>query len=345
MVSKWCDSIQASSRKMNYKEAKLILDEIKSANNILVGCHRGPDMDCIGSATAVASVLEEMGKKATIVCNSKVPEDLYFLNKTKEIKQLTDFSSLDYSIYDLFIVLDSSSWQMIANNPKVEKPNLKMMVIDHHKTNDKFGDINLVDPDVTSVGELLYYVFEDWGVEINKEIAQSLLTGILGDTGIFAYPGSGRETFKVVQDLMTHGANKDEIILYTYRTRDMGLVKFIGKIVEAMEVDKQHGFVWSAIPYSVYEEYGKPESGKEVAASMFIQSVKDTDFGFILVEIDKKDYSVSFRSRTGFDISGMAVELGGGGHAAAAGARVKAESFEEAVEKVLEVSRKHAKKA
>lgn len=328
---------------MNYKESAAILKEVKKAKNILIACHRGPDMDSVGSALAMAGTIKKMGKNVVVVCTSKIIDDLKFLDGAKEIIEQVNFGRFDYSKYDLFIIPDASSWQMITDNPEAQMPKMKIIAIDHHKTNEKFGYINLVEPKVTSVGELLYFVFKDWKIAIDKNVATSLLTGILGDTGVFMYPGSGNSTFKITQELISKGADKDEIVLRTYRTRSFKIFKFLGEILDRMEIDTKNKFVWSAVPFEIYEKYDKPENGKEVAASMVMQSVEGTDFGFVMVEIDRNHFSISFRSRTGFDVSPLAERLGGGGHAAAAGARIRATSFDGAVLKVLEVARKYAK--
>ena len=146
---------------MNYKESAKILKEIKNAKKILVNCHRGPDSDSVGSAIALSRVIKELDKDATIICPSDIPADLMFLDGADRVKRV-NFSSFDFSNYDLFFIIDSSTYAMVTGLKDNDKPSINTVVIDHHISNEKFGKINLVDAKTTSTGEILYKVFEDW---------------------------------------------------------------------------------------------------------------------------------------------------------------------------------------
>lgn len=328
---------------MNYQESQQILDEVKKANKILLNCHRGPDSDSVGSSLAMQSVLKKIGKESLIICPSEVPEDLLFLEGAEKIKTV-EFNSFNFQDYDLFLTMDSSTYGMVSGDMELKLPDIKTVVIDHHYTNAGFGSINLIDSKMTSTAELLFNVFKDWDIEFDSDISTKLLTGILGDTGCFQYAGVGKATLDVAGELLGFGANKDQIVLNIYRSIDFSSIKFWGKVIENMEHDKENRFVWSAIPNSTYQEYGADSSAKEDVANLFAPVIKDTDFGVIMVESDKDVLSVSFRSRSNFDVSKIAEEVGGGGHIRAGGARVEGK-FEEAVEKVLNACRKYAKKS
>jgi len=101
---------------MNYKESKEILAEIKKAETILLNCHRGPDPDSIGSALALYGALKKLGKKVVIICPSdELPRNMKFLKNYGKILKGVDFAKFDFSKFDLFIVLDSSSWGMVSD--------------------------------------------------------------------------------------------------------------------------------------------------------------------------------------------------------------------------------------
>jgi len=327
---------------MNYKESVEILKEIKKAKSILVNCHRSPDPDSVGSALAMQRVLTNLGKTAKVIYpGEELQKHLSFLNGFEKI-ELVDFSTFDFSKYDLFIVLDSSSWYMVSGNKEIPLPKIPMFVIDHHLTNEKYGKINLVDEKVTSTGELLYKVFEDWETRIDDKTASSLLTGIIGDTGVFRYPGKNWPTLDVAGKLMKAGADKDMIVFNLYSSSDISLVKFWGEVLRRMELDKEHKFVWCAIPYEKYLELQSMKLGRESAAGQFLAIVNGTDFGILMVEDKKDSLSISLRSRTGFDTTRIALALGGGGHIYASGAKIEGMGFNQAVDKVLETARRLA---
>ncbi len=144
--------------------------------------------------------------------------------------------------------------------------------------------------------------------------------------------------------LIELGADKDEIVKNIYRNINFTEIKLWGKFIENMEIDSEFNFVWSAMPYEIYKEYGEPYSAKEDVANLFFPIVKGTNFGMVMVEMEEKLLSVSFRSRSDFDVSEIAKKLEGGGHKAAAGARIEGLDFDAAVTKVLETARKYAKK-
>ena len=141
---------------------------------------------------------------------------------------------------------------------------------------------------------------------------------------------------------MDAGADKDKIIYNIYRNIDFKEVKMWGKFIESMKIEDN--FVWSAISLSTYRDFGEYPYAKEDVANLFFPIVKGTDFGIVMVETNEGVLSVSFRSRSGFDVSKIAEEVGGGGHKAAAGARIEGLLFDEAVRKVLTAARKYVKK-
>ena len=223
---------------MNYAKSSEILEKINGVDRILINCHRNPDPDSIGSALALFNVLSKIGKEVEIICPTKpyLPT-LGFLKNYEKIKTV-NFSKFDFSKHQLLIILDSSSWDVVADSHEFAPPKIPVAVIDHHRTNKKFGDINLVDESVTSTGELLFQVFEDWGVAIDREIATALLTGIIGDTGTFSYPGVGAQTLKTAGVLIKKGADKDKIVQQVFRTVDFKLVQFWGEVMSNAKLDK-----------------------------------------------------------------------------------------------------------
>ncbi|MGB6882119.1 MAG: bifunctional oligoribonuclease/PAP phosphatase NrnA [Microgenomates group bacterium] len=324
---------------MKYKESRQIFKEIKGAGKIVINCHRGPDPDSVGSALALYQVLQSLDKEVEVICPDNLLDSYRFLRFSEKVKRI-NFEKFDFSSFDLFIVLDSADWGMVTGNISISQPDIKTIVIDHHRTNRGFGKINLIDSKASSTAEVLYLLFEDWEVKITEDIASALLAGIIGDTGVFQFPGASVRTLAIAKDLMEKGADKNEIIFNIYNSLDFNLIKFWGEILLRMEKDEKERFVWSAIPLKVYDEFSRPESAKETAATMFSRVVKDTDFGMIIIEKKEKTTAVSLRSRTDFDVSKIAVALGGGGHKLAAAAEIEGLKFDKAVDKILKTARK-----
>lgn len=230
---------------MNYKESKKILSEIKKVEKILVNCHRVPDADSIGSAQAMRKVLENMGKEVTVICPTSIPGNLDFLTKYGEIHRV-NYEKFNFSEYDLFIMLDSASRKQVTGIIDASLPEIKIINIDHHKTNSKYGFLNLIEDKATSTAEIVYKIFQDWGVKMDKDVASTLLAGIIADTGVFRFPGVGKEVFEIASDLMDY-ANKDMIIKKLYQNYDLEQIKLWAEIIGRIEVDEKHRFAWSAV--------------------------------------------------------------------------------------------------
>src|SRR3989344_6757104 len=182
--------------------APAILGAIKKSKNILLHCHPYPDPDSIGSVLAMSCVLKKMGKKVTaIIGDSNYPDNLACLPNRGWIVP-RQYSQIDLGKFDLFIILDSSSPSQVSQLVDVIFPkNMKTIVIDHHRTNEGFGDINLVKADSSSTCQILYDLFNFWGINIDSDVAICLLLGIYADTGGFKYQNANYETLKVVSEL------------------------------------------------------------------------------------------------------------------------------------------------
>lgn len=324
---------------MNYDLSPVILEKAKAAKKILINCHQSPDPDSVGSSIAMHLALKKIGKESDIVCVDELPPELDFL-PNKEVIQKVDFSSFDYGNYDLFLALDTSSWKGIVVDSEIPLPTIEIITLDHHRTNVGWGSKNIIDIESTSTCEVLYKLFEDWGIEINYEIALSLFVGIVGDTGSFQFH-TGVKTLEIAAKLLQFGINKDEINFKLYKNLDFFNLAFMGQMLIDTKIDEEAKFVWVAIPWEKVKNF--PEDHNLEYIDIILQSVKDTKFGIRMIEKEPNMLRVSFRGREDIDTSAIAVELGGGGHKAASGAVVKDLPFDQAVEKVLSVARKYAK--
>lgn len=331
---------------MNYPESKQILQLIKQADRVLVNCHSRPDADSVGSALAMSKYLEKLGKEVLVVCPDDLPSSLEFLKDSYDLNfQKINFSSFDFNTWGLFLCLDSADWKRVTANPKVQKPDLDIVVIDHHKTNTKYGNINLIDPGIAATGQLLYKLFSDFEfTDYDKNLASGMLTAIFGDTGALSFPEADEETLRVVLHLIKL-ADKNEIIFNLYQKYELRSVELWGEIMKNMQINSQYRYIWAAIDKDTFSQYGSPAGSKSEIADIFFQSINNTDFGMVIVEESDGYVSVSLRSRTGFDVSQIAQKLDGGGHRWAAAGRVYGKPINEALQYIHEVVQKQVAKS
>ena len=322
--------------KQNYSSSESILNEIKQANNILINVHRNPDLDSIGSATALYQALTKIfKKKVTLVCPHEIPENFKFLEGSDKVKVI-NYSSFDFSSYDLFLIADSGSYDVVNGDKEIYlTSDIKKIVIDHHKTNNWKDYISkILDTESSSTAEIVYLTLLDWGVTIDPEIATSIFAGIAGDTVFFKYEKNAKKTFKIATELLNLGANKDKIVEHSFDNFDFGLIQLIGEFLA--NIQKGNGYVYSILNNETFIKFGKQRGAREIVANLFARSIKGFDFGIMAVEYEKDKFAVSFRSKKHTDVSVLAKKFGGGGHKNAAGATIYG-NINQVIKKIREI--------
>jgi len=325
---------------MNYKESKQILEKIKKAKRIVINCHRSPDPDSVGSALSLRKWLLTLHKEVTIISSDKISENLSFLEGFKEIIQ-TDFSKFDFSLYDIFISIDTENLFHVGFSDE-EKPDITIINIDHHYGNRIGGEINLIDPEVSSSSEVLYNFFKDVNFRYEAKVAQMLLVGICTDTGFFQFVNTFPSTLRVAATLREQGADYNEIVFHILRQNSLDLLKLTGEFLTRLKIDEKHHFVWSAIPYPVYKKYKITDNVTGYITNILLRTIQDTNFGMAIVERSNKNTTMSLRSRIpGFDVSLIGKQVGGGGHKDASGGKIQGVPFKDAVEMYLTAARQY----
>lgn len=322
---------------MYYKAfSRDILKLIKSSNKIILNAHRNPDLDSIGSSTVMFNVLKSMGKKVEIVCPHQVPDEYFFIKGAENIRQI-DFKSFDFAPYDLFIIMDSGSYDVVTDSKEIQLPKIPKIVIDHHRSNN-FTDvkIKLLDEDVNATCEIIYKLLYDWNVNIDKDLATALFSGISGDTVFFRYTKNTNNIYQIINDLLNKGADKDLLLEKMYNNYDFESIKLVGEFLRNMKMENtiNNKFVWSAVNYDTFKTLGEPKGIRELAANLFFQSIKGVDLGLVFLEQEPGNIYISFRTKNNVDASKLAKVIGGGGHLNAAGAKAKGE-FRTTIVKVI----------
>jgi bifunctional oligoribonuclease and PAP phosphatase NrnA len=318
----------------NSKEA---FELIQNSEKILLHLHVKPDKDSIGSALATYHALRSIGKDVTVIKgDSELPKSFSFIPGYNDIV-LKNYFEIDLDDFDLFIIQDSGSKELISQKGEVVFPsNLKTLVIDHHSSNIGYADINIIEPSYSAVSELLFELFTEWNIKVDTNIAACLFVGIYGDTGGFIYASTTIRTMKTVAQLteiypefldliheMEYNLSKEEII-------------FEGIALSSIETYFNDEVAISTIPYQVVQKLNiKREDLDNNKVASHLVKAKEWEIGITMIEKEPNVIGISFRSRGIKDVSKIALKVGGGGHKAAAGATMKM-SLDDARKKVLE---------
>jgi phosphoesterase RecJ-like protein len=282
---------------------------IFKAQNILLVCHMRPDGDAIGSLIGLGLALEATGKSTTLVSKDGMPSSLKFLSGHKKIVQNIDEN------FDIMIVIDCSDFQRTGFETKINRqPDIN---IDHHVTNDCFARLNWVDKNAAATAEIIAENLRSWGLELNKDIATALLTGIITDTIGFRTSNVTPHTLRIAADLMTLGVDISEIYMRALVNRSFEAIKYWGAGIN--KLCREDSMVWTSLTIEDQKQTGY--CGKDDADLInILSSIEGISISVIFIEQPDGGVKVSWRAQPGYNVSKVAMEFGGGGHPAAAGA-------------------------
>jgi len=287
-----------------------IAEKIKTHQRFLLTSHKRPDADAAGSVLGFGLALIKAGKSVQMVMKDSVKNYHYLPGWELITKTPT-------SDPDMVIVVDCSDLERTANVlDGFGTPNL---VVDHHKTNNAFGEINIVEPEQVATSAILFDRLPLWGLPIDEEVATCLLAGIVGDTIGFRTPNVNAELMRKAAALMDLGGNLSSIYNEELIMRSCSETLYWGKGLTKLQCEK--GLVWTSLTLEDRQEVGYINDDDANLVNV-LSAVREAKIAIIFVEQNNNKVKVSWRTRPGLDVSGIAFQFGGGGHAAAAGADI-----------------------
>lgn len=322
--------------KMNLKsnDVKKVFDILNSSRNICIAGHKAPDGDCIGSVMALYSILEPMGKNLTVCIDGNIPYNY---------KPFVDESVLcaEYSgeKFDAAVVLDCSDAQRLGRFGEITENSGIVICIDHHKTNDNFADINIIDPKISSTGELLYNIIRSSGIEISKKAAEYIYMAILTDTGKFSYSSTTGDTHRVAADLIEKGVDVAYMDNVIYSSKPSNIVKAFIDCIKSIELHVDNKLGIAVISQKILRD-NDVEMGDIDGVVEFIREIREVEVSCVLKEYGDSITKVSLRSKNDVDVSQISLKFGGGGHQKAAGFEVE-DSPENTKKIIIDELRKH----
>ena len=299
---------------------------IQSAHLPLLVCHISPDGDAVGSLAGLGLALRQMGREPTMACADPIPKRFHYIPGAEAI--VREISTT----FDLVISLDSSDLKRIGEFP--QKPalgNVPLLNVDHHVTNLNFGTVNLVDPHASSTAEIVWRLLDALSMRVNAEIATCLLTGIVTDTHGFRTSNVTVQLMDIALRLMKAGASLPTITHHSLNRRPTAAILLWRAALTQLQIEK--GIAWTSIPLALRRQVGYAGNG-DAGLVNFLVSADDANAAAVFVENEDGQVEVGLRAVPGFDVAQVALQLGGGGHALAAGCAI-AGSLEEVQAQVL----------
>jgi phosphoesterase RecJ-like protein len=294
-------------------DVKEVFNLINSSQNICIAGHKAPDGDCIGSVMALYEFLKPFNKNLTVCIDGIIP-----FNYKTFVDEDVIAKEYDNNEFDLLFLLDCSDAERLGKFKDVLKNAKKSVCIDHHKTNESYADINIIDSSMSSTGELLYDILKTSGQQLTKQIAEYIYIAILTDTGKFSYSNTTGQTHKKTAELIELGVGVAEIDNIVYNSKPSNVVKAFIECIGGIELYYDNKFGITSITKDILER-NSVNMGDIDGVVEFIREIKEVEVSCVLKEYEEKNTKVSLRAKNDIDVSAVSVKFGGGGHARAAG--------------------------
>jgi bifunctional oligoribonuclease and PAP phosphatase NrnA len=303
-----------------------IIQQLKSSRRILLATHTNPDGDAMGSLVALGLCLDTMGKTVTLYDESPIPAVYRYLPEANRVIRHLPIGAM----YDTAVVLDCGDFARIGEGQAPVRQCSVIINIDHHTTNTGFGTLQEIDTNACATAEIVYRIIKTLAVPITRNMAVSIYTGILTDTGSFRFSNTNRAAFTICQEMIDCGVNPYDVARHVYGTYSLGRIKLLNLALDSIEISENGKLSMMTLTQDMMKETGTRSQDvdgiinyaraiEEVRVAVLIQeSVNGQRVG------DSPDqYHVSLRSDGTVDVGAVASTFGGGGHISAAGFNIE----------------------
>ena len=306
------------------KNMNILLESIEKADTIAIAGHLRPDGDCVGSCMGLyCYITQNYPKKRVTVYLSEFPEAFHYLKAEEAFVPCC--RSEKGEGYDLFVSLDCGDADRLVEVADILEQAGKVLNIDHHITNTKFGDENYVVPDASSTSQILYTLLED--EKISYEAACALYTGIIHDTGVFKHTNTSSETMRIAGKLMDKGIPFGKIIDGSFYMKTYKQLQIMGRcLLESIRI-MDGRCIFSVVRRNIMELYNAVSSDLDGVIDE-MRTTEGIEVAILLKEEEPQEYKVSMRSNDVIDVSRIASYFGGGGHVHASGCVIKGDAFD-----------------
>ncbi|MGH2703839.1 MAG: DHH family phosphoesterase [Actinomycetota bacterium] len=279
----------------------------------MIACHVHPDGDALGSLLALGHFLGRWGHKVWLTWGSeetKIPPQYAFLPGTDRISAPGEVPERPA----IFVSVDCADRSRLDLLEPVFEHAGTRINLDHHLSNDGFGDVNLVDPDAPASAGLVHALIRRLGGTPDLEEATCLYTGLVTDTGRFQYSNASPATLRLAADLRELGIDHTRVAVEVYESASFAYLLVLGTVLSRARLDGE--LVWTWLDQADLDGLSLDETEQFIDV---LRSVRESEVAMLAKEQPEGGYKVSLRSRTRIDVAEIAASFGGGGHARAAG--------------------------
>lgn len=287
-----------------------LINFLKNSKRVAIIAHTSPDPDCLSSMTALSCILQQLGKETKMFVEIDKKRDIF------------DFYSLPDNInddinpaeFDTIVTVDLPSVRQTGKYYQVLSQFDNVISIDHHQARDLPAKYAYVESARSSCSEMIFDIAMKMGVKITPKFASIIYAGIIGDTNCFQNDNTTADTFRVASECLKYGADKNNIVFLFFKHKTSNELALKRLAYENLKIQNQVAYV--IITSKMIKKAGVDD------CPMLVNEMLNTDdnkIAFVIKQKDKNTYSVSLRSKEGYNVAKIAGLFGGGGHIQASG--------------------------
>ena len=294
-----------------------IIEALRESHTVCVVGHIRPDGDCVGSQLGLTLALRNEGKKVSCWNEDRIPEKYHFLDRDGIIQKPKKGQK-----FDCVVATDAATFERLGSVGRCVANRKLFINIDHHESNSRFADLNWVSARDPSSGELIFRLLKIAKWPITKRIADCLFTAVSTDTGSFQYASTRPSTYHVAGELVSRGADLAKICDEVYQSYPLPRARLLRHIYSHFRLTHENQIAYFWLKKVDYARTGADSSDSEGLID-HIRAIAPVVVACVFEEIDPRLTRISLRSKSEkVNVNTIAAQFGGGGHPAAAGARI-----------------------
>lgn len=286
---------------------------LKQNKTFIVSAHISPDGDSLGSILAMTRVLSKLDKEVIPIVNDDIPKKYAFLPGIDLIKKADN----DIRVCDILISLDCGDENRLGFKGELRDYAKKIINIDHHKSNSLFGDLNIVDSNASSTGEIIYRLLEG-EIKVDYEMALCLFTSIVTDTGSLRYANTTSRALKILADLIDKGVKPDVVSRNVFEQRSFESIKLLTLALNTLEILERGKVACIYVTKEMFQASGAKEEDTDGIIN-YAREIEGVEVALFFKEQADSTVKVGLRSNEWVDVRRVAENFKGGGHVRAAG--------------------------
>jgi phosphoesterase RecJ-like protein len=298
--------------------ARQVAERIRAGRNFLITAHRNPDGDALGSGIALQRLIRQLGKKARLVVRDGFAKPLHNIPGADEVT-VSDTLPSDYpGGYDALFTMEC---------PEVHRTGYDILPgpvvnIDHHLGNEMYGEINYLDVEAPSVGEMIQQLNrQHLKLPLDRDTAIAMYVSLATDTGFFRYHNTTLRTFEAAEELVRAGVVPGDVSLWINESVTPGSVKLLGLCLSTLELHAKGQIATIELPKRFFADADAVPEDTEGIVN-YGRNIDGVMVSILLKEGDDSSTRASLRAKPGVDVQKVAATFGGGGHKAASGCTV-----------------------